>query len=822
MKHTLVERCLQASVLFLAGACNGSLVGPVAPAQAASPTRLRIVRPRDASALEALAAKEIRRYFYLRTGELLSIDEGTSAGASGAIVVGSKDRPAVRRMLETTDLRSSVGALAAEEYRLKTAGRGSRRAVLVTGGDDVGTLYAAYRLAESLGVRFYMHGDVVPDGRIAPSLPDVDEAGKPLFRRRGIQPFHDFPEGPDWWNVDDYKAVFAQLVKMRMNFFGLHTYPEGGVGPEPGVWIGVKEDFTRGGKVKFSYPSRHFTTHSGTWGYRRKNTADYGFGAAEMFDRDDFGADYMKGMTPWPKTLEDRNEVFNRFGELLRDAFTFARRVGIKTCIGTEIPLTVPKPLREHLAAQGKKHTDPAVRQELYEGMFRRIMETHPLDYYWFWTPEGWTWGGAKKHQVDATMADFRTAIAAAKAVRAPFTLATCGWVLGPQNDRALFDNSLPKDMPMSCISRQVGKAPVETGFRRVEGRPKWSIPWLEDDPAMIIPQLWVGRMRRDAADSLAYGCTGLMGIHWRTRILGPNVSALARAAWDQSGWNPDFGREPGAKTSLPELELPEGPIGGKTAPFSQPIAGTDDDALYQTVRYDLDGYRLNVPNGTYAVTLKFCEPHYAEKGKRVFGAKIQGRKVIDRLDIFAEAGKDKALDFTFKDVKVAKGVLRIDFVRQVEFPSICAIAVEGRKAGATRAPFSRKINCAGGAHRGYEADPAKSGGDKRPRFLPADDFYDDWAASQFGPEAAGPIARLFSRLDGRLPVPATWVKGPGGLKPDGAPWAKVKAQYAFVDELAALKPRVKGAGNLERFDYWLDTFRLLRATARVRCVVGS
>jgi hypothetical protein len=55
----------------------------------------------------------------------------------------------------------------------------------------------------------------------------------------------------------------------------------------------------------------------------------------------------------------------------------------------------------------------------------------------------------------------------------------------------------------------------------------------------MISPQLWVGRMRKDAADARAYGCTGLLGIHWRTRVLGPNVSALAKAAWDQHAWNP-------------------------------------------------------------------------------------------------------------------------------------------------------------------------------------------------------------------------------------------------------------------------------------------
>jgi len=44
--------------------------------------------------------------------------------------------------------------------------------------------------------------------------------------------------------------------------------------------------------------------------------------------------------------------------------------------------------------------------------------------------------------------------------------------------------------------------------------------------------------MRRDAADAAEYGCTGLMGLQWRTDIIAPNASALAQAAWDQ---NPGF-----------------------------------------------------------------------------------------------------------------------------------------------------------------------------------------------------------------------------------------------------------------------------------------
>ena len=87
--------------------------------------------------------------------------------------------------------------------------------------------------------------------------------------------------------------------------------------------------------------------------------------------------------------------------------------------------------------------------------------------------------------------------------------------------------------------------------------------------------------------------------------------------------------------------------------------------------------------------------------------------------------------------------------------------------------------------------------------------------AAEFGPEAAEPIAAIFTRLDGRLPRPADWVDGPGSIKPDQRPWEQVRKEYAFVDELAALRPRIDGPGNLERFDYWFNNFRYLRSICR-------
>jgi hypothetical protein len=102
--------------------------------------------------------------------------------------------------------------------------------------------------------------------------------------------------------------------------------------------------------------------------------------------------------------------------------------------------------------------------------------------------------------------------------------------------------------------------------------------------------------------------------------------------------------------------------------------------------------------------------------------------------------------------------------------------------------------------------------------FVPTGDFWRGWAEAELGPEAGPKAALLFERLDSRLPQPATWIEGPGGLDPDGRPWSEAKADYAFVDDLEALRPLVRGAASLERYEYWLSTFRYMRAMGELRC----
>jgi hypothetical protein len=756
-----------------------------------------IVCPPDATANVRLAAKEIRRYVFLRTGRLLPV----AAEGEGILL--------------KTD-----SAFAPQQYRLRS-GSGT---LTITGGSDLAVLYGAYAFAEKLGARFYLHGDVIPDTQIPFVMPAVDETRQPLFELRGIQPFHDFPEGPDWWNQDDYLACLEQLVRLRMNFLGLHCYPEGGVGPEPLVWIGLTNDLAANGSVRFSYPAFWANTSKGTWGYASMKTSEYAGGAALVFPDDDYGPEVMAGLMPRPVSPDQCNEMFNRVGRQMNVVFSQARRLGIRTCIGTETPLTIPKPVREHLAQLGMDPADANTVRALYTGMFKRIAEACPVDYYWLWTPEDWTWGGNKPGQLEATTRDIQTALGALEDLGRPFTLATSGWVLGPAHNRAALDAFLPKTSPMSCINRQVGHDGVEPAFANVLGRPKWAIPWMENDPNMVGPQPWVARMRHDAVDALRFGCTGLFGIHWRTKALAPNVAALATAGWDQSWVPAGFDTTP-AKPS----RSGEGAIGGNVARFTAPVADAVVPAVYQSVRYNLQGYSLNVPDGSYTVTLQFNEPAYAAAGKRVFGAVLQGRQVLTNLDVFARVGQNKALDLSFPGVPVTNGTLRISFTPEVEFPCIAGIVIEGKTSPANQLPgerFTRKLNCGGDQVADYEADRVSDGApppSPRDRAMPMVEFYLDFARASFGDALAEPAGRLLAKMDGvNMPQASDWKNGPGNMVPNPKPWTEVQPGYAFVDEFAALRPRVSGPGNLERFDYWLNTWRAAAVMAEACCARGQ
>jgi hypothetical protein len=221
------------------------------------------------SALEALAAKEIRRYWYARTGRLPTITAtagGPLALHGEVVVVGTHGR--VRRLLAEHHGGAAVAAFdaglagcggktgSADAHAVTTVlHSGSRHVVAVSGASPKAVLYAGYTFAEhALGARFLLHGDILPPADPAFTLPaKLGLSLSPAFALRGLQPFHDFvavrqqplqiafqhcssthssrhedllsPQGPDWWTADDHAVVLTQLTKMKMNFIGMSIHP---------------------------------------------------------------------------------------------------------------------------------------------------------------------------------------------------------------------------------------------------------------------------------------------------------------------------------------------------------------------------------------------------------------------------------------------------------------------------------------------------------------------------------------------------------------------------------------------------------------------
>ncbi|MBW3634983.1 MAG: malectin, partial [Armatimonadetes bacterium] len=225
--------------------------------------------------------------------------------------------------------------------------------------------------------------------------------------------------------------------------------------------------------------------------------------------------------------------------------------------------------------------------------------------------------------------------------------------------------------------------------------------------------------------------------------------------------------------------------------------------------------------NGHYRVKLQFVEAAYGEVGKRVFGVKIQGKTVLENLDIFARAGQNTALDIPISDVRVTDGLMKIEFVPVVGAPLISAIVIEGT---GDSAPFVRKINSAGGPYAGYEPErPKEAPLAQQNRALPSADFYLDFARANFGREVAGEASAILTKIDGMaMPLTSEWNPGPGGVIIQNVPWDQLKHRFAWVEEWAALRPQVRGEGNRARFDAWHDTFRAAAAMAQVGSCRGQ
>jgi beta-galactosidase len=118
------------------------------------------------------------------------------------------------------------------------------------------------------------------------------------------------------------------------------------------------------------------------------------------------------------------------------------------------------------------------------------------------------------------------------------------------------------------------------------------------------------------------------------------------------------------------------GYIGGAPGTATQNVLDSTADPLYQTVRQGLKAYRFDVPDGRYEVQLYFLEHRFTKPGERVFSVSLNGKTVIDKLDLVKEYGWQRAASRNFQvSVEQGQGVT-VDFAGVVGDPVLSAVLV--------------------------------------------------------------------------------------------------------------------------------------------------
>ncbi len=266
-----------------------------------------------------------------------------------------------------------------------------------------------------------------------------------------------------------------------------------------------------------------------SWGYLPQRTSSYKMGAAQFFDRDTFGADATRdGADIW--------DIAGRTTEMMRGAFSFASELGIRTGIGFE-PYQNPVEIVSALPPEARSHPGGFIESRTARALLERrladLLERYPMvDYVWLWQDEAANWESREKN-VPLSVTPFAQAHDFLRRHAPKKKLVLAGWGGVTRHFESLHQR-LPGDIVFSALSDSLGWDPINEAFSKLGDRERWPIPWLEDDPSMWFPQFRASRFEMDMKRAQDFGCQGVLGIHWRHRIVDPTATYLARAAWDK------------------------------------------------------------------------------------------------------------------------------------------------------------------------------------------------------------------------------------------------------------------------------------------------
>lgn len=372
----------------------GFCAAPLSAADQPGGVRVTVVVGAQAPPLERLAATElVGQLKQLFAAETTVVDAVPASPQGELVLLGSpQTNPAVAAAPEGAFPKLSDQGHVVRSIQLR-----DRPALLVGGGSPVATLWAVYELGHHFGIRYLLHGDVLPAQRPSFSLAGIDLRLEPALRVRTWRTVNDFPMGPESWGLADQRVLLGQLAKLKFNRLLIQVYP----------W----QPF-----VDFEFGGVHKRTALLWYGYQFPVDGDTAgraaFRGAKLFENPDFAG---------PMTYAQKIDAGTR---LVRGLIDRAHELGMTAALGLS-PLEFPREFAPTLPGAKTLHSleqlvvgpgrqqppdDPRLRA-LVTTQLRAYLNTYPqLDAVYLSLPEFPEW--VEHHDQAWQRLDQRTGIA--------------------------------------------------------------------------------------------------------------------------------------------------------------------------------------------------------------------------------------------------------------------------------------------------------------------------------------------------------------------------------------------------------------------------
>jgi hypothetical protein len=176
----------------------------------------------EADDLERYAASELCGYLMKLYAIKVRPTTTMPGSADLGLLVGSPDtNPAVAAALGKTVWPT----LSDQGLVLKRASLGGKPVLVIGGGSPQATMWAVFELVERWGVRYLLHGDVLPEERGPFRLPETDITLEPALKVRQWRVINEHAMGPVSWGLADYRPVVDQLCKLKFNRIFAYIWP---------------------------------------------------------------------------------------------------------------------------------------------------------------------------------------------------------------------------------------------------------------------------------------------------------------------------------------------------------------------------------------------------------------------------------------------------------------------------------------------------------------------------------------------------------------------------------------------------------------------